>query len=298
MKRILLTIFLILSLNPIHAETIQTWLGTGLNPVTTSQYPERDDLTKWTTISSSCPVFGDATFLQTCVLNNELYVFSQQSVYKMNSSKGTFTKLTDALPGVYRIDFRTKPYVFKNKMWYIPEYTNQVWYSSDGASWYCSNANAPFPNSIYGYAIGNIDDTYMYAMGTNNCWKSADGVNWTCCTSTAAYGAVTIARAVTFENKIFLRSDTGLWSSSDGVTWFFESAAPGWNGGGTYFSLFAYNSKLYIYGVLFGNHTLWSSSDGKSWLVSSKPSNNIPCAVIKGHVIACFGANANVQRSY
>ncbi len=173
---------------------------------------------------------------------------------------------------------------FNNKMWvlggnddnFIPY--QDVWSSSDGASWTQETAAAPWPARYAHAAV--VFNNKMWVMGggtgsasLHDVWSSSDGVNWTQATASAAWSARQRPKVVSFNGKMWLMGGlagstklSDVWSSSDGITWTLANANA-WPGRYGHQAL-VYNNKMWVMG---GNSTssalndVWSSSDGTSW---------------------------------
>ena len=104
--------------------------------------------------------------------------------------------------------------VFDNKMWVIGGFDgssrrNDVWYSSDGASWTQATSSA-------GWAGRNIHtsvvfDNKMWVMGGNDgsnrfndVWYSSNGASWTQATSSAGWTGREGPTSVVFDNKMWV----------------------------------------------------------------------------------------------
>lgn len=121
-----------------------------------------------------------------------------------------------------------------------------------------------FNNRIW--LIGGFDGQHYY----NDVWNSADGVHWIRVTEKAAWSPRSVGAAVVFKNRIWMigggvadgtpsdhKSETEVWSSTDGINWTLET------------------DKM---------PRLWGTSpvvfDGKLWLVGANRDGNFSRAAM------------------
>ena len=90
-------------------------------------------------------------------------------------------------------------------------YHNDVWHSTDGATWTQATANAAWSARSGHSSV--VYDNKMWVMGgydggsNNDVWYSSDGVNWTEATDPvngAAWPVRTYHGSVVYENKIWV----------------------------------------------------------------------------------------------
>ena len=109
--------------------------------------------------------------------------------------------------------------VFDDKLWVIggwdnetgtPRNLNDVWYSSNGASWTQATAHAGFgprwehSSVVYDdkiWVIGGIDSA---GNALNDVWYSADGANWTASTLDAEFDPICMHTTVVLDNKMWI----------------------------------------------------------------------------------------------
>ncbi|MCK9579928.1 MAG: hypothetical protein M0Q92_05690 [Methanoregula sp.] len=137
--------------------------------------------------------------------------------------------------------------VFDDRIWVIggnikawdEEFTNDIWYSTDGFSWKQATPSAEFsPRSGHS---SFVYDNKMWVIGgrdstgyISDVWNSADGIHWTQVTASSAFEKNTIYKAVVFDNRMWViqngfvfyedepwRTETteGIWYSTDGASW-------------------------------------------------------------------------------
>jgi hypothetical protein len=129
---------------------------------------------------------------------------------------------------------------------------NDVWSSSDGATWTQETAAAQWParHSFGCFVLPDVDKIFIVA--------GKDGSN---------------------------QGLTDVWSSADGKTWTQETAQAFQNGKSS-FAVVTYNKSAWMLGGLSNNaatNEVWYSSDGKSWIMQTNQgarwaARTYPCA--------------------
>lgn len=124
--------------------------------------------------------------------------------------------------------------IFDNKMWVIAgsasNQLNDVWYSSDGASWLQATSSADF--TPRNGTTSAVFDNKLWVIGGNDpstwqsdVWSSSDGVTWTEATPAASFSGRVGHTTTTFDNKLWLvggwdgNAKNDIWYSTDGVDW-------------------------------------------------------------------------------
>ncbi|MDP1853638.1 MAG: kelch repeat-containing protein [Candidatus Omnitrophota bacterium] len=134
-------------------------------------------------------------------------------------------------------------------------YRNDVWYSSDGATW-TRVADAAWSARYHHAAV--VFDNKIWVLGgkgssgyLNDVWYSSDGVSWTQ-VANAAWIPRYMHRAVVLDGKIWVVGGNDgatnlrqIWYSSDGIKWIL-SAVPSWAAGG--FDAVVFYGRLWILG--------------------------------------------------
>jgi peptidoglycan hydrolase-like protein with peptidoglycan-binding domain len=107
-----------------------------------------------------------------------------------------------------------------------------------------------------------------------NTWSTANGQDWTEEATSVSWGNRSGARAVVFNNKVWVMggstgvSANDVYYSSNGTSWTQATAHAGW-AGRLNFGLTVFNNKMWVYGgeasggITFND--VWSSTDGISW---------------------------------
>ena len=189
---------------------------------------------------------------------------------------------------------------FNNKIWVLGgevgsnKYKNDVWSSSDGATWTEVTGSAGW-SARRGHAAV-VFGGKMWVLGgddgsdKNDVWWSADGATWTNANARGPmagdphWSAREDHAAVVFDNKMWVmggRSNLNdVWWSSDGTTWTNANARgpvrdPDANPV-TYRShwsnrfdhtVVVFDNKMWVMGGFGGGewNDVWSSSDGENW---------------------------------
>ncbi|MCX7047081.1 MAG: choice-of-anchor D domain-containing protein [Candidatus Sumerlaeota bacterium] len=179
--------------------------------------------------------------------------------------------------------------VFHDKMWVIGGQDsagnrNDVWYSSDGATWMEATASAAF-SPRYGHT-SVVFNSQMWVIGgrddagvRNDVWRSSDGVTWTLAAAPAEFAARYYHTSVVFNDgsgdKIWViggydgtnfRND--VWSSADGVTWAQAPATAVFSARYGHASA-VFNNQMWVisgYDSVSGKNDVWHSSDGATWI--------------------------------
>jgi formylglycine-generating enzyme required for sulfatase activity len=177
--------------------------------------------------------------------------------------------------------------VFNNKMWVIGGYSgetfaykNDLWHSSDGASWTKAAATAPFNGRAHHsvvvfnnkmYLIGGVDDTGSFS----DVMSSSDGETWTPVVNIANFDRRSGHSCIIFNNKLWVIGgaspsilyNNDVWSSADGVTWDRLTAAASFSPRTAHRSL-VYDNKMWVLGggTAEGySAEAWYSTDGINW---------------------------------
>lgn len=178
--------------------------------------------------------------------------------------------------------------VFNNKLWVIGGrqsdvlYTNEIWSSTDGASWAQTTVSGPvfsvrsdhqvvvFNNKLW--VIGGLSN----GNALNDVWNSSDGAAWTQVNANAAFSIRSLHDVIVFNNKMWLIGGDGIggtkndiWSSADGITWTQETVTGTQFGPRAGHQVVVFNSKLFViggYSATGFKNDVWSSTDGRSWV--------------------------------
>ena len=192
--------------------------------------------------------------------------------------------------------------VFDGKIWVLggtdgTSRLNDVWSSTDGATWTQVDADADWTARDYHTSV--VFDSKIWVLGgrgtknLNDVWSSTDGSTWTESTppndsdgnpvtkdNTNWWPARIAHTSVVFPRdgagkKIWVIGGIGndlyndVWSSTDGSTWVEENANSGMGRGAIYQHASAvFNKKIWVIGgtnaFSFFN-SVWSSPGGKTW---------------------------------
>ena len=197
------------------------------------------------------------------------------------------TALTDNAPFGPRYSHTSV--VFENKMWVIggldndQNRKNDVWYSTDGATWEEATNDAEFiareghSSVVFNNKIWIIGGFNSSLVATNDIWFSEDGITWQQAVSNAPFGFKAYHSSVVFDNKIWViggldsensfAETNDVWFSSDGITWSEATDTALFEERG-FHSSFVYNNKIWITSGFTNSgitNDVWSSDDGVSW---------------------------------
>lgn len=190
--------------------------------------------------------------------------------------------------------------VYKDRMWFmggwyagrLPEASasNEVWSSTDGASWECVTPGAAWSPRLG--AAGVVFRDKMWILGgveqyfhgeerhlRNDVWCSSDGANWTQATAAAPWAGRAFHGALAFKDRLwvfgggnYLPTYTGyndVWSSADGVTWTKVTDHAPWPPR-IWFSAAVHRDRMWLLGGWSNNpsrnwNDVWYSEDGSNW---------------------------------
>ncbi|MEX0643596.1 MAG: hypothetical protein WD468_12910 [Pirellulales bacterium] len=221
-----------------------------------------------------------------------------------NSEDGVnWTRVTERAPWTH--PQHPVSLVFDNKMWMLGGFqggrlpggdqSNDVWWSTDGVSWTCACAAAPWkPRFSAGGAVFNgkmwilggsqfvNGATNNTATAFNDVWNSSNGVNWIRVVEHAPWSARGYQRVLVYENKLWLLgggnyrtptdkivANNDVWSSSDGVNWTRVAEHAQWSPR-IWHEAIVYNDEIWILGGGSGVDAVvlndaWHTRDGIHW---------------------------------
>jgi hypothetical protein len=191
--------------------------------------------------------------------------------------------------------------VLNDQMWLLggwnpaayPPYstTNEIWRSTDGASWTFVNY-APWEGR---HTFGNaILDEKIWVLGGDplrghyqpDVWYSSDGVDWTQATAAAPWGERCLQCAAVHDGRIWVMGGetmtqfvpsgppdehyNDLWCSTDGANWTRVTEHADWSPRGMIGGSVELNGRMWLLGG--GTYSprsyfndVWSSADGVTW---------------------------------
>ena len=159
--------------------------------------------------------------------------------------------------------------VFNGKIWLFggkdtSGYRNDVWYSSDGATW-VRVADAAWTARDHHAAV--VFNNKIWVLGgygssgyLNDVWYSSDGLTWTQLAN-ATWTPRYMHRALVFDGKMWIVGGNDgvpirqIWYSSNGVKWVL-AAVPSWTAGG--FDVVVFYGRLWILGGGVTGNNWWS----------------------------------------
>ncbi len=178
--------------------------------------------------------------------------------------------------------------VFNNELYLIGGYDgsfyyNDVWKSSDGATWTKVIDQAQF-SGRYSHSVVVFNNELYFIGGESigynrlsDVWKSSDGVTWTEVTGNAQFPGRFGHSVVVFNNELYLIGglDNGsfylndVWKSSDGIDWTEVTATQSKFSARSAHSVVVFSNELYLIGGLdsrsFYLNDVWKSPDGATW---------------------------------
>ncbi len=173
---------------------------------------------------------------------------------------------------------------FNGKLWVIGGrsgsgiFENDVWSSSDGATWTEVTDNAAF-SGRYGHTSVVYDDKLWVIGGFDgtrkkDVWSSPDGITWTEETADAGFSQRYLHTSVAHSDKIWVIGGhdgdfkNDVWYSEDGVNWTEANSNPPFTERSRHTTV-VFNNKIWIIGGRSGNSTyendVWSSYNGITW---------------------------------
>ena len=190
----------------------------------------------------------------------------------------------DYVPTQVRWPVRSKhaSLVYDGKMWVmggygnVPEYKNDVWWSTDGITWTqataaagwsarCDHTSVVYDGKMWVIGGGGVSPAYK-----NDVWWSTDGITWTQATASAPWSARYKHTSVVYDNKMWVIGGydgssiySDVWWSTDGITWTQATAGAVWGARHDHTSV-VYDNKMWVIGGL-GKNDVWWSTNGNDW---------------------------------
>ena len=232
------------------------------------------------------------------VFNNKIYIMGGEipeislNDVRCSTDGVRWTTVTASAPWVGRA-FHTSV-VFNGRLWVLgglarlPTWTNKndVWHSSDGASWTSATLSAPWSprdghtSVVFGgkmWVIGGISAGPSGSV--NDVWYSSDGIHWTSATLSAPWSPRDLHTSVVFNGKMWVmggeyynptsqgRLLNDVWYSSDGVNWTSATLSAPWKPRSGHSSVVIGGRMWVIGGSGYTGQLsdVWFSSDGVNW---------------------------------
>lgn len=188
---------------------------------------------------------------------------------------------------------------FKGKMWMMGgwyngrlpghEAGNEIWSSTDGATWKLEG-NAPWSPRLAGalvefngqlWLFGGTENYYFGDEKSlkNDIWSSEDGVKWKKVGDSAAWSPRAYHQVVALNNKLYLmaggnytptyQAHRDVWVSENGADWIPATGEAPWHER-LWFTSVVYREHLWILGGWSNNPSknwddAWYSKDGRHW---------------------------------
>ena len=210
----------------------------------------------------------------------------------------TWTRVIEAAPWIHSDLPMTL--VFHDKMWIMGGWyngrlpghsaSNQVWWSTNGATWHQATSNAGWSPRLASalvefqgkmWLLGGTEDYYFgdAASLKNDVWCSADGATWQQVTADAGWSPRAYHQAAVLNDTMYVFGGgnyvpeyfalNDVWASRDGANWTRVSEATPWHPR-LWFSSAVYRGRMWVLGG-WSNHPsknwddVWYSTDGAAW---------------------------------
>lgn len=247
------------------------------------------DGTNWSLVTNT-PAFGAKATHESLVFDDKMWLIEGGGKSVWYSTDGeTWTRSTSNAPwsGSFRNQFAAT--VFDGKMWMAggtigdPTVMNDVWSSSDGASWTQATASAGWSARQNHQMITYDGKLWVIGGNDRSVWYSSDGASWTQATSDGGWGGtLTSHRALTYDNKMWViggfvggTPTSGVWWSEDGANWTQATSNPGFVARAEH-GITVHNGRMWVVGGLSAGgflNDVWSSSIPSTNQVSDSSGN-------------------------
>jgi Kelch motif len=190
--------------------------------------------------------------------------------------------------------------VFDDKMWFMGGWyngrlpghsaSNEVWRSTDGATWEQAAKSAAWSPRIAAavvvfngkmWLLGGTEDYYFGDDRSlkNDVWSSTDGKLWTLATDHAGWSPRAYHQVGVLNGKMYVfgggnyvpnyRAFNDVWSSADGARWTKEIESTPWHPR-LWFSSVVYRDRIWVLGGWSNNPSknwddVWYSKNGRDW---------------------------------
>jgi hypothetical protein len=252
--------------------------------------------TVWT--QAPVPVWYGRSFFTATVFQDRIYVIGGEATQLRSDVSYTSDGLlwsTNAGGAPFGHRQGHACVVFNNQLWLIGGFQNDstttaskndVWVTSDGATWDLVTSNAAWTARVNHSVIAGNNGMYLYGgnvAGTmsDEVWFSVDGKTWTNLTLAATGTGRQAHNSLFFQNKLWIIGGQNtaatrlndVWSSFDGQTWVQETAAA-FAAGRSLMAATVYNNKMWLVAGTGAapDANVYSSSNGMTWtLVTTTP---------------------------
>ena len=216
-----------------------------------------------------------------------------------NSEDGkTWTRVTGEAPWLHSDLPMTITY--GDKMWLMGGWyngrlpghsaSNEVWCSTDGATWQQTTAKAAWSPRLASalvefkgrmFLLGGSENYYFGTAASlkNDVWSSADGIHWELLTADAGWAPRAYHQAAVLDDTIYVfgggnyvpdyAAHNDVWASKDGKHWTCVSESAPWHSR-LWFSSVVYRDHIWVMGGWSNNPSknwgdLWYTKDGATW---------------------------------
>ena len=241
------------------------------------------DGSSWTEATSSAPWAGRNGH-SSIVYEGKIWVIGGRDTLDIvrndvwYSQDGTsWTQATGSAPWVPRNSHTSV--VYDGKIWVLGgDYfdtssyysLNDVWYSSDGATWTSATLSADWSARAGHTSVVHNGKMWLVGGGDsasekNDVWYSSDGTSWTRTTTAAPWSPRFEHTSVVYSGKIWVIMND-VWCSPDGVNWTQTAPAiPKWSERWGHAAV-VHNGKIWVFGGEgFPGNDVWYSPDGANW---------------------------------
>ncbi|MBC8115984.1 MAG: galactose oxidase, partial [Candidatus Saccharimonas sp.] len=167
--------------------------------------------------------------------------------------------------------------------------TNEVWSSTDGATWELASKAGWSPRIAAAvvefkgrmWMLGGTENYYFGDEKSlkNDVWSSSDGKEWKLETADAGWSPRAYHQAAVLNDKLYVfgggnyvpkyHAVNDVWSSSDGKTWERVTEQAGWSPR-LWFSSVVHRDRMWVLGGWSNGPSknwgdVWHSRDGKEW---------------------------------
>lgn len=174
------------------------------------------------------------------------------------------------------------------------EASNEVWSSTDGATWEQATPHAGWTPRIAAglvqfkgrmWILGGTENYYFGDAKSlkNDVWSSVDGKTWELATADAGWSPRAYHQAAVLNDRIYVfgggnyvpeyHAKNDVWSSADGVHWQEETASAGWSPR-LWFSSAVYRDRIWVLGGWSNNPAPTRATSGPRATARRGPSSS------------------------
>lgn len=210
----------------------------------------------------------------------------------------TWTRVIEAAPWIH--SDLPMSITFDDKMWMMGGWyngrlpghsaSNQVWWSTDGATWQQATAGAEWSPRLAAalvefkgkmWLLGGTENYYFGDASSvkNDVWSSADGEHWEQVTANAGWPPRAYHQAAVLDGRMYVFGGgnyvpeymvlNDVWMTEDGKNWECVTESAPWHPR-LWFSSAVYRDRMWVLGGWSNNPSknwddAWYSKDGATW---------------------------------